>query len=106
MTFIPPRTTRTALKSGPTCDNDLPDNGNIWSGRDVENTFGDQDVHAALKAHQTYVADTGGSLSAPGHLGSITWADTCRGCLAAPDGVKRLHDMLHGLMMNRRLLCK
>jgi hypothetical protein len=106
LAFLPPRTTRTTLKSGTVCDNDLPDHGNIWTPRDVENVFSHAEVKEALKAHQTYVAATAGSLRAPGHVGSIIWADTCRGCLAAPDGVKRLHDVLKGLMMNRRLLCK
>jgi hypothetical protein len=104
--FLSPRTTRTTLKSGKSCDDDLPDNGNIWTGRDVENAFTHADVQTALKTHQTYVAAIAGSLQAPGHPGSITWANTCRGCLAAPDGVKRLQDLLKGLMMNRRLLCK
>lgn len=103
--LVSPRTTRTIRKSGKTCIDELPDNGNMYSGPEVERAFAHPDVQAALKAHQTYGAESNGKLVAPDKPGSITWATSCRGCLEPPAGVSALHGVLVVLMRNRRLLC-
>ncbi|MCA9622886.1 MAG: hypothetical protein KC731_27900 [Myxococcales bacterium] len=103
--FITPATVDLQRADGSGCTGELPDEGNMYSGREVDDAFHHPDVQQALQAHQTYPDELGGTLHSPGHPGSITWATSCRGCLDPPKGVTALRRVLEVVMRNRRLVC-
>ena len=105
MDFIRPRTTRIATKSGKTCENDLPDVGNMYSGKEVEDAFMHADVQKALGSHATFGGTLDAVLKAPNRPGSVTWSTTCTTCTDAPDGLADFYKVMEVVMRNRRLLC-
>lgn len=103
--FLPPSTTRITRKSGQQCVNDLPENGNMYSGTDVTRAFDAAGGTGLFANHSTYSGDVAATLVAPGQPGSVTWVTSCRGCLEEPQAVKGLRTVLTVVMRNRRLLC-
>ena len=103
--FIAPATTRITREGGATCENELPEGGNMYSGREVEDAFSHADVQRALLGDATYAGEVDAVLKAPSRPGSITWRSTCTSCAAAPPGVSRLYTVMEVVMRNRRLLC-
>lgn len=116
LAFWPPTTLRLVRTgSAPrTCMSQLSTgNDNMWTGPDVEGAFADADVRAALARGTTQSflpeVDDAGSLTesllrttGP----SLEWKlMPCHWCVAPPPGITRLHRVLAGVMMNRRLLC-
>jgi hypothetical protein len=103
--FTPPRAVELTRADGTGCTGDLPDNGNMYSGKDVESAFADADVQKALASDQNYSAAQTASLTATGHPGTLTWASSCRGCLEEEPGVARLRGVLEVVVRNRKLVC-
>jgi hypothetical protein len=108
LSFFPPQTVRLVrgTKGGTkVCQTDLSDQDNLWGGRDVEQAYRNPDVQKALGATtEPYDADTSARLTAGDR--SIAWAAKCDKCLQPSEAIKNLYTVLHGVMVNRRLLCK
>jgi len=109
VSYWPPKTVRLVWhkQGGKTkvCESELPDNGNMWTGPEVEAAFRNREVQRSLRTTKApYRADTAGKLTAA--HGTITWATTCDKCLAPPAGVQQLHTVMRTVMLNRRLLCE
>jgi hypothetical protein len=108
ISFFPPSTVRiihaaTADAGVHACQYDLPDNGNMYSGADVENAFKSAVVQSEMRAHHVYVAPAG-KLTAGSD--EITWMPICRGaCASEPAPVAQLHQTLRTVMLNARLVC-
>jgi hypothetical protein len=108
ISFFPPRTVRiihgtTADAGAHACQYDLPDNGNMLSGADVEHAFRDSTVQSEMRAHHAYVGAEGKLTSG---TDVITWAPICRGaCASEPTPVAQLHQSLRTVMLNARLVC-
>jgi hypothetical protein len=108
VSFFPPRTVRivhgaTADAGVHACQYDLPDNGNMYSGADVENAFKNAVVQSEMHAHHVYVAPAGKITSG---TDEITWMPVCRGaCASEPAPVAQLHQTLRTVMLNARLVC-
>jgi len=108
ISFFPPRTVRivhgaTADAGVHACQYDLPDNGNMYSGADVENAFRNAIVQSEMRAHHIYVAPAGKVTSGSDE---IAWMPVCRGaCAAEPAPVAQLHQTLRTVMLNARLVC-
>ncbi len=107
LSFFRPRTLRLVRHAdGGTrvCQTELSQSqDNMWTADNLEAALRDPDVVSALAAHASNTALDAGRLSAG--RGSITWQSRCTGCTPEKPGVERLHQMLRGVMMNRRLLC-
>lgn len=108
LSFFPPRTVdlvRAAGSKAKSCRGELPDHGNMWSGAEVERAFRDGPVQKALGgAKAPYAAEYAGKLTA-GET-SIVWAGACKKCQAAPAALEHLHEVLHTVIRNRRLVCQ
>jgi hypothetical protein len=106
--FWPPKTIRLVRRMGRgtrVCQSELPANGNMWTGRDLEEAFRSADVQESLRTTKApYSADAPAKLTAGDH--TITWASECDKCLAQPDGIKRLYAVLHTVAFNQGLLCQ
>lgn len=108
ITFFPPRTVRiihgaTADAGTHACQYDLPENGNMYSGADVENAFKNAVVQSEMRAHHVYVAPAGKVTSG---TDEISWMPVCRGaCATEPAPVSQLHQTLRTVMLNARLVC-
>jgi hypothetical protein len=101
--FAPPRTVR--LEPGG-CTTDLDDDGNMWTGHDVESALADPAVQKALTDRETYKSAYG-----PAHLttasGSITWVIAWKELPPPePASVHHLQEVLHVVLTNRRSLCR
>jgi hypothetical protein len=108
ISFFPPRTVRiihgaTADAGVHACQYDLPDNGNMYSGADVENAFKNAVVQSEMHAHHVYVAPAG---KVTAGTDEVTWTPACRGlCATEPAPVAQLHQTLRTVMLNARLVC-
>jgi hypothetical protein len=116
LAFWPPTTLR-LLRTGSaprTCMSQLSTGkDNMWTGPDVESAFADADVRTALARGTTQSflpeLDDGGVMTesllrttGP----SLEWKlKPCHWCVAPPAGITRLHQVMAGVMLNRRLLC-
>jgi hypothetical protein len=81
--------------------------GNMYGGAEVETAFRDRDVQTALSgAHKIpYSSAYAGKLGAGYGPDPLVWEVSCAKCLGDTGGLKRLHDVLRVVMLNRRLLC-
>ena len=108
ITFFSPRTVRiihAATSSSPAnaCQYDLPENGNMLSGGDVERAFKDPVVQSELHAHHAY-SSTDGKLTVG--TDGLQWSLICRGaCVTEPVHLQQLHQSLRTVMLNARLVC-
>jgi len=108
ISFFPPRTVRiihgaTADAGVHACQYDLPDNGNMYSGADIENAFKNAVVQSEMRVHHVYVAPAGKVTAGPDE---INWMPICRGaCASEPAPVAQLHQTLRTVMLNARLVC-
>jgi hypothetical protein len=107
LSFWRPRTVRLVLRAAGdvrVCQTELDDNGNMWTGRDVEAAFGAAEVQTALRTTRApFSADVAATLTAAAR--TITWAIACDKCLPQTAGVKHLLTVLDSVMRNRRALC-
>jgi hypothetical protein len=109
LSFFPPKTVRLVRhldgSNTKVCETELPDNGNMWSGADVDHAYRNAEVQKALgNTSVPYVAEAAGKLTAGDR--TITWAANCNECAQPPTAIKNLYTVVHGVMFNRRLLCK
>jgi hypothetical protein len=109
VSFFSPRTVRIVHAARGdagvhSCQYDLPDNGNMYSGPEVESAFRDATVQAELRAHRTYLSPDGGSITAGADRAQ--WLVACYyGCTKEPAPMQQLHQVLHVVMRNARLVC-
>lgn len=109
VSFFSPRTVRIVHAARGdagvhSCQYDLPDNGNMYSGPEVERAFRDPVVQAELRAHHAYLSPDGGSVTAGSDR--VQWLSACYyGCTAEPAAMKQLHQVLRVVMVNARLVC-
>jgi hypothetical protein len=112
LSFWPPTTLR-LVRSSRTCMSQLSTgHDNMWTGPDVEAAYADADVQAALApgARHSFIPEDDHDVITEGllRIGTTTldWKEEpCHFCVATPAGIQRLHHLLVGVMMNRRLLC-
>jgi hypothetical protein len=109
ISFFPPRTVRivhgaTASAPAHACQYDLPDNGNMYSGADVENAFKNAVVQSEMHAHHMY-RDTGVGRVTSG-TDEMSWTLVCHGaCVPEPPPVAQLHQTLRTVLLNARSVC-
>lgn len=105
LAFFPPKMVRVTVHDDAgthTCQTDLPDNGNMWSGADVEHGFRDATVQGSLRSHASFLG-TSASISSGGD--TLVWRSACPGCALEPAPVQHFQTMMHGVLGNRRSLC-
>lgn len=111
VSFWPPRAVRidpTRPAGDRSCDSELSDNGNMYTGADVEAAFRNDDVQAALRGPAVYGVGKDATLrttEGDAGAGTLEWRAGCRACLPEPPGVARLREVLAVVVSNRRLLC-
>ncbi len=108
ISFFSPKTVRIvhhATDAGAhACQYDLPDNGNMVSGPEVENAFRASTVQAELHARHGYTSSDTGKLTAGAD--TLEWSASCRtNCAPEPAAVQQLHTTLRTVMRNARLVC-
>jgi hypothetical protein len=112
VSFFGPKTVRIVHGARPdggvhSCQYDLPENGNMYSGRDVESAFRDPVVQAELHARHSYASpDTGNVRDGVTGADRAQWVSSCAsGCATEPPAMKQLHQILRVVMVNARLVC-
>lgn len=90
-----------------TCDSALGDKGNLWTRDDVRAAFEHLDVQAALSTRELYRS----AYPTPARLvtgaGTVTWVIAWKELPPnEPEAVHHLHEVLHGVLTNRLLLCR
>ena len=103
--FWSPRTVSfTKHGSSDACTTELPDNGNMWSGPEVEQAFRADEVQRALALDgPRYAAEGDGVLEAGG--ATLSWRAECDRCRGQPQAITHLYGVLSTVMLNRRLVC-
>lgn len=93
-------------KAWRSCSGKLGDDGNMWTGSDVENAFADPEVVSALEHESRYqVEGARAKLTATGRSGSITWLSSCDDCPTEPPGVKHFREIMQTVTANRAAVC-
>lgn len=93
-------------KAWRSCRGKLSDDGNMWTGSDVEQAFNDPEVASALARDSKYqVEGARAKLSAPGHAGSITWVSSCSDCPTEPSEVAHFREVMQTVTANRSAVC-
>ena len=85
------------------CQTELPDKGDVWTGRDVEQAFRSPEVQKSLTANDAAcTADAPAKLTARDK--TLRWVGEYDKCLAQSEGIDHLYDVLRTVMSN--LICQ
>jgi len=102
--FRSPATVALERRSGPACTGELPANGNMWSGPEVEQAFRATEVQRALARGDVRLShDSDALLTAAGQ--TVTWEASCDGCTAPGRQSRHFYGVMHTVLVNRRLVC-
>jgi len=89
------------------CRTKLGEDGNMWTGPDVEAAFVNAEVTRALESESAFQVDgANAKLTATGYPGSLSWTSKCANCPAEPPGVKHFREVMQTVTANRDAVCK
>ncbi len=109
VSFFSPRTVRIVHAARGdagvhSCQYELSDNDNMYSGADIENAFLGSVVQTELHARHSYASPHPGTLAAGSDR--VEWMSSCaHGCTNEPPTMQQFQSMLRTLMLNARLVC-
>lgn len=109
LSFTPPRRVTRHGSAGAPCTYELGDEGNMVSGREVEQAWRNPEVQNAVSGSKAFMAPDDLLIASEvrGADGRIAWTPACGGlCVGGPPGVVALLRVLHVMAVNVRGVCK
>lgn len=107
--FFPPETVRLERPqpggAPKVCKNDLPRNGNMWTGREVASGFANPEVQKAIAGNLIYKTSAPTQVTFRVGTNRLWLSPTCTTCAPPPKDVEAFESMMRGVLMNRRLMC-
>ena len=107
--FTPPGTVTRLTDAKTPCSYELPEGGNMYSGREVSSAWRNLEAQAAASASSAFLSPSDLPIAAEvrgGSGGRIAWTPACGGlCVSGPTGAVQLRRVLHTVMVNRRGVC-